>query len=135
MNLDTTFLIDLHREQSGRSSTGALAFLQAHPQTRFHVSAVAAMEFLEGFADPRNGERFLMPFKVVVLDEPAGRIAANIRRSLREAGTLIGDPDILIAATALRMGESLVTANSHHFKRIQGLDWVSYRKKSPGLSF
>lgn len=127
MNVDTTFLIDLHRERQGRASTGALRFLRAHPDVRFHLSVVASVEFLEGFSDPAKGERCLAPFKEVVFDDHMSRIAAKLRRSLRETGMLIGDLDILIAATALRMGEPLVTANHAHFSRIQELTCVSYR--------
>lgn len=127
MNLDTTFLIDLHREQCGRPAKGALGFLTSHPRTRFHISVVAAMEFLEGFADPGQGERCLAPFKQVVFDEHMGRTASRIRRTLRETGKLIGDLDILIAATSLRMDEPLVTANEPHFRRIPGLECIPYR--------
>jgi predicted nucleic acid-binding protein len=93
----------------------------------FHISVVAAMEFLEGFSNPAKGERLLDPFKQVVFNDHMARRASWIRRELRESGKLIGDLDILIAATAMQMGEPLVTANEAHFKRISGLDCISYR--------
>jgi predicted nucleic acid-binding protein len=128
MNLDTTFLIDLQREMSGKPARGARSFLQAHSSTRFQISVVTALEFLEGFSDRAQGNRCLMPFKQIPLDETMGRLGSRIRRNLRKEGCLIGDFDILIAATALHMGEVLVTANLEHFKRIPGLKCLSYRR-------
>jgi len=127
MNLDTTFLIDLHWELSGKSASGALHFLRDRPTVRFHVSVVSALEFLEGFEDVAKGNRCLAPFKLIPLDETMSRTGSRIRRALRAEGRLIGDFDILIAATALQMGEPLVTANAEHFQRVAGLECVTYR--------
>jgi len=127
MNLDTTFLIDLHKELGGGKSKGALQFLKEHPKARFHISVVVSMEYLEGFSDIAKGGQGLAPFKQIVFDEQTARIAANIRRTLRKQGSIIGDLDILIAATALQMGEPLVTANEDHFNRVNGLKCISYR--------
>ena len=41
-------------------------------------------------------------------------------------GSLIGDFDILIAATALSEGIPLVTDNTDHFGRIEGLEVEIY---------
>jgi predicted nucleic acid-binding protein len=46
---------------------------------------------------------------------------AFIRGELRANGQLIGDADLLIAATALEHDLTLVTQNLHHFNRIPGL--------------
>lgn len=45
---------------------------------------------------------------------------ADIRRSLRPAGNLIGDMDTLIAATALEYNLTLATSDQH-FQRVPGL--------------
>ncbi len=45
---------------------------------------------------------------------------ADIRRTLRPAGNLIGDMDTLIAATALERNLTLVTCDGH-FQRVPGL--------------
>ncbi len=47
--------------------------------------------------------------------------AADVYASLRKAGTLIGDADILIAATAMELDIALVSNNTSHFERINGL--------------
>ena len=47
--------------------------------------------------------------------------AAEIYAHLRERGELIGDADILIAASALAHGMGVVTNNESHFRRITDL--------------
>ena len=47
--------------------------------------------------------------------------AADIYADLHQRGMLIGDADILIAATALEYGLDLVTNNTNHYARIVGL--------------
>jgi predicted nucleic acid-binding protein len=81
----------------------------------------------KGFSDPAKGSRCLSPFKQIDFDAQMGRLGSQIRRHLRQNGCLIGDFDILIAATAIQMGEPLVTANIEHFKRVPGLECIAYR--------
>ncbi len=128
MILDTCFLIDLHRELAGRPARGARAFLEHHPDTPFAISAITAVEFLEGFADERRGTRFLDPFRILPLDAAVAVHAARIRRQLRRQGAPIGDMDILIAATALHSRIPLVSHNLSHFQRISGLECIGYRE-------
>ena len=47
--------------------------------------------------------------------------AAAIYADLYKRGELIGDADILIAATSLVNGFGVATNNEDHFKRITGL--------------
>lgn len=47
--------------------------------------------------------------------------AATLYGQLRQTGKLIGDADILIAATCLEHDHDLVTNNNAHFSRIPGL--------------
>jgi tRNA(fMet)-specific endonuclease VapC len=45
----------------------------------------------------------------------------KIKADLRKRKALIADPDIMIAATALAFSRILVTNNTKHFQRIEGL--------------
>jgi tRNA(fMet)-specific endonuclease VapC len=54
--------------------------------------------------------------------------AAEIYAELRNCGQLIGDGDILIAASALVHGLAVVTNNEEHFKRITGLQVNNWLK-------
>lgn len=127
MLLDTCFLIDLQRELRAGRPGDAQSFLQRHSASRFSISVISATEFWEGFEDIADGDRFLRPFTWLDLDSGIAREAARIRRHLRLAGALLGDFDILIAATAKTTGRSLVTDNAKHFGRIPDLHVTSYK--------
>lgn len=54
------------------------------------------------------------------------KLAARLRLELEARGTPIGPMDVLIAATALAHGATLVTHNTREFSRVRGLrveDW------------
>ena len=55
------------------------------------------------------------------LDTDIAKIFGRERGRLRAAGTLIGDLDLLIGATALHHHLTLLTNNRSHFERIAGL--------------
>jgi tRNA(fMet)-specific endonuclease VapC len=54
--------------------------------------------------------------------------AAGIYAELYQRGALIGDADILIAASAMVHGMALVTNNEEHFRRINGLHVENWLK-------
>ena len=127
MLLDTCFLIDLHRELKADRSGDAQTFLQKHTTIAFSISVISATEFLEGFETTANGERFLRPFTWIPIDSSISREASRIRRHLRLHGDLIGDFDILIAATSNVTGLPLVTDNTAHFERVPDLRVFRYK--------
>lgn len=58
---------------------------------------------------------------------PALKEYASIRAELESKGTRLEDLDLMIAATALEKGYTLVTHNIRHYARIPGLkleDWM-----------
>jgi tRNA(fMet)-specific endonuclease VapC len=66
--------------------------------------------------------------EVVPFDRAAAVAAAEVRARLEQSGTPIGPLDVLIAATALVLGATLVTRNQREFLRVDGLrvvDWYS----------
>ena len=64
---------------------------------------------------------FLEAVEVVPLDDAACRLFGAERARLREEGNLIGDMDILIGATAISNNLTLLTNNTRHFQRMEGL--------------
>ncbi|CAM3874212.1 PIN domain-containing protein [Deinococcus frigens] len=71
-------------------------------------------------------DMLLSGHSILDFDREAADIAALLHHQLRGAGSLLDDADLLIAATALRHGATLVTRNTNHFQRIPGLqlaDW------------
>ena len=91
-----------------------------------HISVVTETEFLEGFAQVETGERLLRCYDRIGIDSRIARQAAIIRRGLRLTGELIGDFDILIAATAIVEEMPLVTKDTGHFERVHDLEIAGY---------
>lgn len=128
ISLDTSALIDLQREIRNRNPGPVRAVIAGHANEPVFVSVVAAIEFGEGYLPDGRlvYERFLAPFTLLPLENSMRWQADQIRRTLREAGTPIGDNDLLIGITALHHGLEIVTKNPAHFQRIPGLRVVSY---------
>lgn len=99
------------------------------------VSSVALFELWYGVARSarraENTERLRVFLSGAVghipFDEDDAAIAGDIRFALESTGTPIGPFDLLIAAQALRMGATLVTANVGEFSRVQGLVWENWK--------
>lgn len=73
-------------------------------------------------------ERVLSRIQPVPFDAPADDIYAEIRALLERAGTTTGAHDYLIAAHALALGLTLVTANTREFARVPNLrveNWLA----------
>ena len=66
--------------------------------------------------------------EVLPLTDAVVQRAAEIYGTLHQQGQLIGDADILIAATAVENGLTCVTNNENHFKRIPGLTRANWLK-------
>lgn len=96
-------------------------------RSQFQISAVTQYEVLKGLKSIGAGarlrffERFCQQHIVLPLTDEIIRRAADIYADLHRRGGLIGDPDILIGATALVHGLIIVTNNEAHFRRITGL--------------
>ena len=71
--------------------------------------------------------KFLEDKLEIVPVSPAIRTYAKLRALLESQGNRLPDFDLLIAATAIAGGYTLVTHNTRHFSRIPGLkvvDWI-----------
>jgi tRNA(fMet)-specific endonuclease VapC len=119
--LDTCFLVSLQREWARGTTGPARQYLERGSTEEYAISTVTVLEFLEGYRNPAEGERFLEPFPRLEVNSRVAQVGSRIRRGLRGQGEPIGDFDLLIAATALAAGLPLVTANINHFQRVEGL--------------
>jgi tRNA(fMet)-specific endonuclease VapC len=98
------------------------------------VSPIVLFELWYGVARsqrPRENTERLRVFlsgaiDVVPFDEEDGAIAGDLRAVLEGEGTPIGPFDLLIAAQALRLRATLVTANVSEFARVRGLAWQDW---------
>ena len=66
-------------------------------------------------------EQILAVLPVLSLDPPVDRHYGAIRTHLEQLGTPIGPNDLLIAAHALALDLTLVTANTREFERVPAL--------------
>jgi len=92
------------------------------------VSVISLAELYEGIyysTDPEGNEQdlhdFLRGVSTFGIDEEICKIFGRERGRLRKAGQLIGDFDLLIAATGLHYGLTVLTNNRQHFERVEGL--------------
>jgi len=73
-------------------------------------------------------QAFMAQCEIIPLTQPTIETAAEIYAALKNQGMLIEDADILIAATAINNGMSLVTDNIEHFRRVHGIkihNWLA----------
>ena len=62
------------------------------------------------------------------LSENSTEISAGLYAKLRKKGTPVDDIDLLIAGIALEHNLTLVTNNTSHFERIEGLEIENWAK-------
>ena len=94
---------------------------------------VMAELILGAFKSPRPGEtmqavrEFLRPFETVPFCSRCAMEYGRLRADLERRGISIGPNDMIIAATVLAHGGTLVTHNLREFRRVAGLgieDWT-----------
>jgi tRNA(fMet)-specific endonuclease VapC len=128
MILDTTFLIDLEREIVRLVPGSASEFLKAYPDAIMRISVITLGELCEGYKSGNESAlmELVQPYDLVEIGKEISLRYGKISRIQRDEGTRIGDNDLWIAATALELGEPLVTRDASHFPRIPHLSILSY---------
>src|SRR5688572_28846606 len=128
--LDTDILSEIVKLRNVKDRQHALAYATQHGQLAF--SAMTRYEVIRGYRD-HNASVQLVRFETFcqhsivypVTDNIFDR-AADLWVTARRGGHPGGDADLIIAATALEYGRTLVTGNTLHFAWIAGLsieDW------------
>jgi tRNA(fMet)-specific endonuclease VapC len=126
--LDTNVLSDIVDDPFSRAAVK----LRTAPRGSTCTSIVCAAELRFGAVKKgatklsRRIAELLDGVGVAPLEAPADTVYADLRAHLERAGTPIGANDMLIAAHALALGATLVTANAREFSRVPGLaveDW------------
>lgn len=121
--LDTNIVSHLLRFPTGPVNT----HLRQLGEGKGCVSIIAVAELLFG-ARRRKSARLERDIRAIFsvippvpFEEPAESTYADIRSMLEAAGTPIGPNDLLIAAHALSLDLTLVTANFREFSRVPGI--------------
>lgn len=97
------------------------------------ISEITLAELKFGVENSQNKEKnqealdnFLTDIKIIPIFQAIDYYAKEKAR-LRESGKTVDDFDLLIGATAVTYGLKMVTNNTSHFDRIQGIkleDWT-----------
>lgn len=132
--VDTDILSEILKQRDDNVLRAARVYLDRWQ--RFTFSVLTRYEILRGLR-AKGAVRQELAFdalcrlsQVLPLTDPIVVRAAAIYADLQLRGKLIGDADILIAATALEYGLTLATGNTAHFERIPGLQVISWRESS-----
>jgi tRNA(fMet)-specific endonuclease VapC len=119
-----------------RNNPALMARMLAQAPADLAVSVLVEHELRYGFARTPAApvtkswsliQQLLALIPSLPLTRPIANRAAALRSDLAAAGTPIGPYDLLIAATALEHGATLVTNNVAEFARVPGLgveDWL-----------
>jgi len=127
--LDTDILSLLMRKNSSVLAK-AKEYLSEHD--RFTISIITRYEILRGLkakGAQQQASRFedcCAKNRVLPITDDVVLRAADIYADLYKRGGLIGDADILIAASALANGLAIVTNNGEHFRRVKDLEVVNW---------
>lgn len=123
--LDTTFLIDVLKKK-------APVNLIKEVNDGTYITAISVMELMYGALKSQNKEQeeitmsLLNSFSILELDLDSSIEASRIKHKLFKSGAMIEVEDIMIAAIAKANNQAIVTRNSRHFNRIEGLKVLDY---------
>jgi len=128
--LDTNILSDLMRNPQGKVADR----ISSAGEATVCTSIIVAAELRFG-AEKSGSQRLadrvdliLSAMDIQPLEPPADRHYGEIRQQLTRQGVPIGPNDMLIAAHALALDITVVTANAREFSRVPGLkveNWLS----------
>ena len=125
--IDSSVLVDVER---GRADLGAL--LEKRGDRGIAMAAITAAELLHGVHRLRASKRktraeavvetLLASIPVIPFDLVCARAHARLGAALARRGITVGTHDLMIGATALARGLSVVTRDQRSFPRIPGLE-------------
>jgi tRNA(fMet)-specific endonuclease VapC len=123
--LDTDILSALMRGEPAVVARARAYLAQYH---QFTISVITRYEILRGLKAKEavqqlaRFDQFCARNEILPITEPIILQAADIYADLYKRGQIVGDADILIAATALVHQLVVVTNNEAHFRRISSLN-------------
>ena len=127
---DTSFIIDLLRGDENAERLLDIIEKEARPQK---VSSVTVLELYEGVTRsqmPESKQQRILDIldtkHIVSADRSVMRRAGKLSGELINGGRRIEREDCIIAATGLLNDEPVVTRNTKHFERVDGLEIRTY---------
>ena len=127
--IDTDWII--HYLNGQRETVKRLVSLRKEGRA---ISVISLAELYEGVyystnpeGDKKALDDFLTGVSILGLEDEICKIFGKERGKLRKLKIVIGDFDLLIAATCLCYNLTLLTNNIRHFKMVEGLNIVSIK--------
>lgn len=134
IHLDTSFLVDLLREQSRAKDGPATRWLDEAAASPLAVSVFVRCELEAGAANAahpiREREKIRSLLATVAAAMPSETFAARYGATLvhiHRVSKSISTMDLLIATMALDAGAPLLTGNRRHFDVVPDLTVLGYR--------
>jgi tRNA(fMet)-specific endonuclease VapC len=130
--LDTDIISEVLKQRNAKVMERAALYVGQHDQIA--ISAISRFEVLRGYkqlnatTQLRRFNRLCQKSLVLALTDAAIDRAADLWAYGRRHGHPVGDADVLIAATALEHGRTLVTGNEAHFNWMPGLIVDNWRR-------
>lgn len=127
---DTSFLVDLLRSRP--RAVAMLDRIEENGEAQIAPAPAVfelAVELGRRRTPPARARRLaaaIGEFEVASFTVKMALRAGRISGELEDAGVPIEDADCMVAATAIELGERLVTRNVQHFQRIPGLRVAAY---------
>ena len=121
--LDTNILSHLMRNPSGPVFKHLESILPATACTSIIVSAEIRFGLCKGTSEKLQvqAEKVLEVMDILPLEKPVDELYGETRAYLNQAGKPIGGNDLFIAAHALALDLTLVSANVREFSRVPSL--------------
>jgi len=116
-----------------RGTLDLAAWMSQHESEGFEVAAITVAELWHGVERATGEHRakreryireILEELPMIPYTETTALEHARIWASLESSGQMIGDYDLIVAATALERGSAVATFNKRHFQRVRGLKVV-----------
>lgn len=134
--LDTNIVSDMMRNPQGPAARRAIAIGQSTPEAQFQTSVIVDCELLYGLARKPQArlqaayERTIATLTVLPLGNDVAQAYANMRNAVSSIGQGLDANDTLIAAHALSLRATLVSADAA-FARIPDLKLENWLQASP----
>ncbi|UDF30195.1 UNVERIFIED_ORG: type II toxin-antitoxin system VapC family toxin [Roseateles sp. XES5] len=131
--LDTNVISDMVRNPDGLAARRVSSL----DDDALCTSAIVASELRYGLrksgavALARRVEAVLGEMEILSYDAPVSFAYAQARSTLEKKGQPIGATDLFIAAHALSLDLTLVTANVREFSRVEGLKVENWLEDAP----
>jgi tRNA(fMet)-specific endonuclease VapC len=113
-----------------RGSLDLEGWLVSYPNEQFEIAAITVAELWHGVERATAAHRVkrrqyienaLAKLQIIPYTEQTALEHARLWAKLESVGRMIGDYDLVVAATALERGSAVATFNVRHFSAVKGL--------------